>query len=161
MPAALLLVAFFAAWQVYCDVGEVEQLVLPAPSDIATSLWEDRSLLFDQLLVTAREIGLGMLAAVVVALGFAVLMHRYATLRRAVYPLAIASQTIPIPAIAPLLVLWWGFGSLPKIFVIALICFFPILVPVLDRLRGVDPGLIKLMQTFGATRWQRLRLVEA
>jgi NitT/TauT family transport system permease protein/putative hydroxymethylpyrimidine transport system permease protein len=159
MPALLLLIAFFGAWQIYCDAGDVEPLVLPSPSDIATSLFDDRSLLFDQLLVTAREIALGMSAAVVVALLFAVLMHRYATLRRAIYPLAIASQTIPIPAIAPLLVLWWGFGSLPKIFVIALICFFPILVPELDRLRGVEPGLIKLMQTIGATRWQRLRLV--
>jgi putative hydroxymethylpyrimidine transport system permease protein len=161
MPAALLLIAFFGAWQLYCDLGDVEPLVLPAPSDVATSLWEDRSLLFDQLLVTAREIGVGLLAGLVVALAFAVVMHRYATLRRAIYPLAIASQTIPIPAVAPLLVLWWGFGALPKVFVIALICFFPILVPVLDRLRGVDPGLIKLMQTFGASRWQRLRLVEA
>jgi NitT/TauT family transport system permease protein/putative hydroxymethylpyrimidine transport system permease protein len=103
---------------------------------------------------------IGLVVALVVAVVFAIAMHRFDPVRRAVYPLAIASQTIPIPGIAPLLVFWWGFGVLPKIFVIALICFFPMLVPVLDRLRGVDPGLTKLMQTFGATRWQRLRLVE-
>jgi ABC-type nitrate/sulfonate/bicarbonate transport system permease component len=161
MLAALLLVAFFGAWQLYCDLGNVDALILSSPSDIASALWDDRSLLAHQLLVTTREMGIGLLVGVAVALLAAVLMHRYETLRRATYPLAIASQTIPIAAIAPLLVFWWGFGILPKIFVIALICFFPILVPVLDRLRAVDSELIKLLQTFGATRWQRLRLVEA
>jgi NitT/TauT family transport system permease protein/putative hydroxymethylpyrimidine transport system permease protein len=160
MLAALLLLAFFGAWQAYCDLGDVDALVLPSPTDVATALWDDRSLLADQLAVTAREMAIGLVVALVVAVVFAIAMHRFDPVRRAVYPLAIASQTIPIPGIAPLLVFWWGFGVLPKIFVIALICFFPMLVPVLDRLRGVDPGLTKLMQTFGATRWQRLRLVE-
>lgn len=160
MLAALLLLAFLGAWQAYCDLGGVDPLVLPSPTDIAAALWDDRALLADQLAVTAKEMAIGLLVALVVAVVFAVLMHRFATMRRAVYPLAIASQTIPIPGIAPLLVFWWGFGTMPKIFVIALICFFPLLVPVLDRLRSVDPGLTKLMRTFGATRWQQLRLVE-
>lgn len=160
MLAALLLLAFFGAWQAYCGLGDVDPLVLPSPTDVLEALWDDRSLLADQLAVTAREMAIGLAVALVAAVLLAVAMHRFDTVRRAVYPLAIASQTVPIPGIAPLLVFWWGFGVLPKIFVIALICFFPMLVPVLDRLRGVDPGLTKLMQTFGASRWQRLRLVE-
>lgn len=161
MFAALALLAFFGAWQAYCDLGHVDELILPAPTDVLASLHDDRHLLLDQLGVTAREMAIGLAVALVAALIAAVAMHLSPTARRAFYPLAIASQTIPIPAIAPLLVFWWGFGILPKIFVITIVCFFPIVVPVSDRLRSVDPELIKLMRSFGASRWQRLRLVEA
>ena len=159
--AALLIVAFFGAWQAYCGLGDVDPLILPSPTDVATSLWDDRSILADNLAVTAREIAIGLLVAIVAALLVAVAIHVSPTLRRAAYPLVIASQTIPIPVLGPLLVFWWGFGILPKIFVIGLVCFFPIVVPVVDRLGSVDAGLIKLMRSFGAGRWQRLRLVEA
>ncbi|MGZ5312750.1 MAG: ABC transporter permease, partial [Solirubrobacterales bacterium] len=83
------------------------------------------------------------------------------TLRRAVYPLLVASQTVPVIAIAPILIVWFGFGIGPKLAIIALVCFFPITVNTLDGLRSVDPDQVKMMRTLDAGRWQILRRVEA
>ncbi len=82
------------------------------------------------------------------------------TLRRAAYPLLVASQAIPIVVIAPILIVWFGFGIWPKLVIVALICFFPITVNALDGLRSVDPDAIKLMRTLDASRWQIFRRVE-
>jgi ABC-type nitrate/sulfonate/bicarbonate transport system permease component len=97
----------------------------------------------------------------VVGLACAVAIHFSTTLRRALYPLLVGSQTIPIVLVAPLLIAWWGFGLVPKLAIVALVCFFPIVVPTLDALDRVDADLRKLMRTFGASRWQTFRLVEA
>jgi ABC-type nitrate/sulfonate/bicarbonate transport system permease component len=99
---------------------------------------------------------LGFLLALAVGLAFAVVLHLSETLRRAFYPLLVASQTIPPVAIAPILVVWFGFGIGPKLFLVALICFFPITVNTLDGLRSVDPQLITMMRTLGAGRLQIL-----
>jgi NitT/TauT family transport system permease protein/putative hydroxymethylpyrimidine transport system permease protein len=98
---------------------------------------------------------------VVAGVGFAVALHLSEALRRAFYPLIVASQTVPIIVIAPILVVWFGFGIAPKLAIIALICFFPITVNTLDGLRSVDPELLKLMRSLGAGRWQSLRRAEA
>ena len=90
-------------------------------------------------------------------LAFAVLLHLSETLRGAAYPLLVASQTIPIIVVAPILVIWFGFGIGPKLAIVALVCFFPITVNALDGLRSVDPEAIKMMRTLGASRWQILR----
>ena len=87
-------------------------------------------------------------------------MHFSRVVREALYPLLIASQTIPIPILAPLLVVWLGFGLLPKLLVVALVSFFPVIVTTLSALAAVDPDLIKLMRTFDAGRWQTFRRVE-
>jgi ABC-type nitrate/sulfonate/bicarbonate transport system permease component len=89
-----------------------------------------------------------------------VLIHLSSVLRRAVYPLAVGSQAVPIAVIAPLLVFWWGFGILPKLIVIVLICFFPVLVTTVDSLAAVDPDQLKLLRTLDATRWQSFRFAE-
>jgi ABC-type nitrate/sulfonate/bicarbonate transport system permease component len=89
-----------------------------------------------------------------------VLIHLFAPLRRALYPLAVGSQAVPIAVIAPLLVFWWGFGVFPKLAVIALICFFPVLVTTVDGLAAVDPDQLKLMRTLDASRWQAFRFAE-
>ena len=87
-------------------------------------------------------------------------MHLSPPLRRAVYPLAVGSQAIPIAVIAPLLVFWWGFGVMPKLAVIVLICFFPVLVTTVDGLRAVDREQLKLLRTLDASRWQAFRFAE-
>ena len=87
---------------------------------------------------------------------FAIVLHFFETMRRAFYPLIVASQTIPIIVIAPILVVWFGFGIGPKLAVVALICFFPITVNTLDGLRSVDPDATKMMRTLDASRWQTL-----
>jgi ABC-type nitrate/sulfonate/bicarbonate transport system permease component len=90
----------------------------------------------------------------------AVAVHLSPLLRRAVYPLAVGSQAVPIPVIGVLLVFWWGFGIFPKLVVIALICFFPVLVTTADALAAVDRDQLKLMRTLDASRWQAFRLAE-
>ena len=148
-------------WQLYAQLSGVDDFLLPAPTDVGAALVEDRALLWDAFTVTAGEIALGLLLALGAALALAVAVHLSPTLRRAVYPLLVASQTVPIPIIAPLLVVWFGFALFPKLVIVALVCFFPIVVPVLDGLAGVAPEQRKLLRTLGATRWQVLRHVEA
>jgi NitT/TauT family transport system permease protein/putative hydroxymethylpyrimidine transport system permease protein len=161
MSALLLLAALVGGWEAYVRLSGIDAFVLPAPSAVASALYDDAALLWDNLAVTAGEIALGLAAALVLGLALATAIHFSAALRRAVYPLLVASQTVPIPLVAPLLVVWFGFGVLPKIAIVALVCFFPIVVPTLDALRRVDPAQRKLMRTFGASRWQTFRMVEA
>ena len=159
--AALVLVVLLGIWELYVDLGGADKLILPAPHQVASALFTDRSLLWSNFLVTAEEVLLGILVAAVVGFAFAIALHLSGrTLRPAVYPLLIASQTIPIPMIAPLLVLWLGFGILPKLVVIALVSFFSIVVTTLAGLAAVEPDLIKLMRTFDASRLQIFRHVE-
>jgi putative hydroxymethylpyrimidine transport system permease protein len=160
-PAVVILVLLgawelAARWDWISNALNIEDFLVPAPSDIARSLWEDRSLLTSNAWVTLREVLLGFLIAAVAGVGFALLIHLSDTARRAVYPLLVASQTIPIVILAPILVVWFGFGLTPKLVIVALICFFPITVNMLDGLRSVDPDLTKMMRSLGAGRLQRL-----
>jgi NitT/TauT family transport system permease protein/putative hydroxymethylpyrimidine transport system permease protein len=143
-----------ARWDVIANALHIEPFLVPAPSDIAEALWTDRGQLADNGWVTLKEVVLGFGLSVVAGVAFAVALHLSGVLRRAVYPLLVGSQTVPIIVIAPILVVWFGFGIGPKLAIIALICFFPITVNTLDGLRSVDPDLIKLMRTLDASRWQ-------
>ena len=145
-----------ARWDWISNALNIEDFLVPAPSDIAKSLWEDRSLLSSNAWVTLKEVLLGFAIAAVAGIGFALLIHLSHTARRAVYPLLVASQTIPIVILAPILVVWFGFGLTPKLVIVALICFFPITVNMLDGLRSVDPELTKMLRSLGAGRMQRL-----
>lgn len=162
----LLLAALLALWQLACSTGAIadalnlEPYLVPSPAEIASSLWENRELLAENAWVTLREMLLGILAALAVGVGFAVLMHLSRLLRDAAYPLVVASQTIPILVIAPILVVWFGYGITPKIVIVALICFFPITVNALDGLRSVDPEAVKMMRSLNASRRQRFWRVE-
>lgn len=161
MAAILVVLALLGGWQLYCEAGGIDPIILPSPTDIAQSLWDDRALLWSQFLVTAGEMVLGLLVAAVVGVLLAVVLHVSPMLRRALYPLLIGSQTVPIPILAPLLVVWLGYGLVPKILIVALVCFFPIVVPTLDALDGAPPAQGRVLRTLGATRWQRLRFAEA
>lgn len=160
LPALLLLVALLGIWELYVDLGGVDPLVLPPPHQVAKSLFEDRSLLWDNFLVTAQEVLLGIFVAAVAGLLLSIAIHFSATLRRAIYPLLVASQAVPFAILAPILVFWLGFGILPKLVVIAVVCFFSIVVTTLAGLAAVDPELIKLMRTFDSTRTRTFRHVE-
>jgi putative hydroxymethylpyrimidine transport system permease protein len=160
LPAALVLLFLLGVWELYVDLGGTDPLILPAPHAIASSLYSDRSLLWSNLLVTAEEVLLGILAGVVAGFLLSVVIHFSPTLRRACYPLLVASQTLPIPIVAPVLVLWLGFGLGPKVLMIALISFFPVVVTTLAGLESVDAELLKLMRTFDSTRLRTFREVE-
>ena len=150
----LILVVLLAVWEVWTQLAEVPRWQLPAPSAIANELFDSRALLWDHTLVTLVEVILGFAAALTVGLLLAGGIAYSRILERAVYPIIIASQTIPIIAIAPLLLIWVGYGVTPKIIVVALISFFPISVNTVDGLRSVDPDMVSMMRTLGATRWQ-------
>jgi putative hydroxymethylpyrimidine transport system permease protein len=166
LAPALVLVGLLGVWEIaarwgiLADALSLKSYLVPAPSDIASSLWSDRSLLASNAWVTLREVLGGLAIAIVVGFALAVLIHLSATLRRALYPLLVASQTIPIVAIAPILVVWFGFGIGPKLAIIALVCFFPVTVNTFDGLRSVDPELTKLMRTLDASRVQTLSRAE-
>jgi ABC-type nitrate/sulfonate/bicarbonate transport system permease component len=156
----VLLGAIVAIWEAAAQLGWVEDYLLPAPSEVVRALVEDRDVLLPDAWVTAQEVLLGFGLAVVAGLGVAVALHLSPLLRRALYPLVVASQAVPIVVIAPILVIWFGFGMGPKLIVIALICFFPIAVNTLDGLRAVDPDQVKMMRSLGAGRWARFRRLE-
>jgi putative hydroxymethylpyrimidine transport system permease protein len=167
LPPLAIVVALLGAWELaarwdlLADALSIEPFLVPAPTEIAEAMWEDRELLAEDGWVTLQEVLLGFALAVCAGVLLAIPLHLSATLRSAFYPLLVASQTIPIIVIAPILVVWFGFGIGPKLAIIALICFFPITVNTLDGLRAVDPDLVKLMRTLDASRWQIFRRVEA
>jgi ABC-type nitrate/sulfonate/bicarbonate transport system permease component len=160
-PAVVILVLLCAwqaaaRWDILADALDIRDFLIPAPTDVAEALWEDRALLTDNAWVTLKEVLLGFGLAVVAGFAFAVVIHLSETARGALYPLLIASQTIPIIVLAPIFVVWFGFGVVPKLLIIALICFFPITVNTLDGLRSIDPELLKMLRTLGAGRVQTL-----
>ncbi|MFL5823675.1 MAG: ABC transporter permease [Solirubrobacteraceae bacterium] len=158
---ALLLLAFLiGCWELYVDLGGADPLLLPAPHSVAKALYVDRALLWSNFVVTAEEVLLGVLVAAAVALALAVALHFSRTMRQAVYPLLVGSQAIPVVVLAPLFVLWLGFGIGSKLLTIALVSFFPIVVTTLAGLAAVDPALLKLMRTFDAPRRRTFRHVE-
>lgn len=160
LPAVVLVVVLLGVWELYVQLGNVDRLVLPAPHEVGSALWDNAGFLASNLKPTAEEVVLGIVLALASGFALAVAIHLSPVLRRAVYPLAVGSQAVPIAVIAVLLIFWWGFGILPKLAVITLICFFPVLVTTVDGLAGVDPEQLKLLRTLDASRWQAFRFAE-
>jgi ABC-type nitrate/sulfonate/bicarbonate transport system permease component len=157
---ALLLLGFVGLWQLVASLPGVDDLTLASPGETWHALRQDHSLLLDNALVTLEEVALGLAISVVAGVFFAVAMHLFRPLREAAYPLLVASQAIPIVVLAPIFVLAFDYGIGPKLAIVALISFFPITVNVLDGLRSVEPDLLKLMRSLGASRLGSLRRVE-
>jgi ABC-type nitrate/sulfonate/bicarbonate transport system permease component len=161
MLAALLVLLLLGGWEAYARLGSIDAFILPAPTQVAQALWDDRGLLWDNLLVTGEEVVLGLALALAAGVLLAVALHLFRPLRRAIYPLLVGTQAIPIVTIAPLLAAWFGYGLLPKLVIVALVCFFPIVVTTLDGLAAIDPDQHKLLRSLGASRAQTFRWVEA
>jgi ABC-type nitrate/sulfonate/bicarbonate transport system permease component len=157
---AALLGVFVGAWQAVASLPSVDDLTLASPVETARALRDDWSLLMDNAGTTLVEVLLGLGISVLAGVAFAVGMHLSRVLREAAYPLLVASQAIPIVVLAPIFVLAFDYGIGPKLAIVALICFFPLTVNVLDGLRSVEPELLKLMRSLGASRLQTLRKVE-
>ncbi len=156
---SLVLALGVLAWELLARSLQVPRWVLPPPSAIGQALLRDHRLLWSHLLVTLEEVALGLALAVVLAVVLAMGIVSWRLVERSVYPLVVASQAVPIVALAPLLLVWFGYGLTPKVIVVVLICYFPIAVNLVDGLRGVDAELVDLVRSFGATRWQILRIV--
>ena len=158
--AGLLLGVFVAAWAWVASLSSVDDLTLASPGETVQAFRDDWSLLWDNAWVTLYEVLLGLAIAVAAGVLAALAMHLNRTLRDAAYPLLVASQAIPIVVVAPIFVLAFDYGIGPKLAIVALICFFPVTVGMLDGLRSTDAEQLKLMRSFGAGRLKTLRSVE-
>ncbi|MGQ9674476.1 MAG: ABC transporter permease [Chloroflexota bacterium] len=152
-PAALFAL-LLVVWETVVRILNTPNWLLPGPSQILLAAWETRELLWMHSGQTLYETWLGLALALVAGLLLAFAIDSAPLLRRTLYPLLVASQTVPIIAIAPLLIVWFGFGVLPKVIIVALVCFFPIAVNTADGLRSVDPDLVSLLRSMGANRRQ-------
>lgn len=159
LPPLAAVALLLVGWELYVRLAAVPAAILPAPTRVARASWAAGETLAWHAGQTLFETVAGFALALVVAAACALLIDALPWARRALFPLLITSQTIPIIALAPLLVLWFGYGVLPKVLVVALVCFFPIVVAAVHGLASADGELIKLYRTFGATPGQILRLV--
>jgi NitT/TauT family transport system permease protein len=155
-PALGLVAVIVVGWELICRLLSVDPLTLPAPTRIVSALWDARDAAAGHTLTTLCETVLGFGVSVVFAVGVALAMDQLGWVRRAVYPLLVASQTVPIVAVAPLFVLWFGIGLLPKVLVVVLVTFFPIAVALLDGLAATDRDATDLFESIGASRRQEL-----
>ena len=156
----LLLAALVGLWELLVRVFQTPRWLLPPPSAIGHALAANSALLARHALVTTQEVAAGFAVALATGVGLALAIAYWRVAARAVYPLVIASQTIPIIAIAPLLLVWVGYDLRPKVIVVALISFFPIVVNMADGLRAVDPEMVNMLRSLGASRWQVFRKVQ-
>ncbi len=139
-------------WEVAVRLNHVPAYILPSPLQIIKTLAETFPLLLMHTASTLEEAMLGFVLAIGIAFVTAFVLNHYYCLNQAVYPLLIVSQTIPIITLAPLFLIWFGWGILPKIIVVILVCFFPIVISLLNGLNSVDPDLINLFRSMGASR---------
>jgi len=158
-PLALLTAAV-GVWELVVRAAHVPDYLVPAPSAIASTLGSDAGLLASATLVTLREVVLGYLLAVALALALAVLLHFSDALRRALLPILVLSQTVPTVVLAPVLAILLGYGITPKLVVVAIVCFFPIVVNAVDGLRSTDAELVQMMRTLHGSRLAIFRRVE-
>ena len=159
LPSLVLVALLLVGWEAYVRVAGVSPVVLPGPVRILQALWEFRADAVRHAIPTLIETVLGFLLAVVFAIASAVVMDRTPLVRRALEPLLVTSQTIPIVALAPLFLLWFGFGLAPKVLVVVLVTFFPIVVALLDGFRSAQPEASDLLRSYGASDGQGFRLL--
>ncbi|MGE5597375.1 MAG: ABC transporter permease [Hyphomicrobiales bacterium] len=159
LPPLLLLIALIGLWEAWVRVFDTKPYVLPAPSRIWDAFLETRGTLPGQTQTTVTEALLGLFFASAVGVTLATVIALVPLVRRVLYPILVASQTIPMVVLAPLLIVWFGFGMTPKVIVVALIGFFPIVVSTVDGLSGADREMVGLVRSMGAGRLGTLRYV--
>ncbi len=150
----VLAAAILVAWEVSVRLLEIPGYVLPPPSRIATEIAVDRKIIFSQLGVTLFEIFCGYALSCVVGFCLSILIVYSAAFRRGVLPLVVASQTIPVIAIAPLLVIWFGYNSIPRIIITALVAFFPLTISFVTGLQAIEPAFIDFFRSLKANEIQ-------
>lgn len=156
LALALVVIIWFGV----SECGLVPGFMLPAPGDVANAFFSDLPLLLRYAKTTLQEAFYGLLIGIGFAFITAWAMDRFHFLRRAVYPLLVVSQTIPTIAVAPLLVLWMGFGMAPKITLVVLTTFFPIAIGLLNGFESADKDAMNLLRSMGAGRWQIFKTIK-
>lgn len=159
--APLIAIAVVVLIWFFCNEREVvPAYMLPSPYDVVKAFVDNFSIMMKQAAITLQESVYGLGIGIILAFIVATLMDRFKFLNKAIYPILVITQTIPTIAIAPLLVLWMGFGMAPKITLVVITTFFPIAIGLLNGYQGVDPDAINLMRAMGANRYQIFRYVK-
>jgi ABC-type nitrate/sulfonate/bicarbonate transport system permease component len=158
-PPLALVAILLGVWEIYARTSDVSPFVLPAPTQVLGALWEFRGEAVRHVVPTLVETVVGFSLSIAGATAVAVALDRVGWARRAVEPLLVGSQTIPIVAIAPLIVVWFGFGLMPKVLVVVLVTFFPITIALLDGFASTSAEATELMRSFGASAVQTFRKV--
>ncbi len=158
--AALLILLLLLVWQILSGLGIVPTFLLPSPMDVTRAFINDFPLLMENLWVTLWEAALGLASGIVFGFAFALLMEYFPRLRQALYPVLVLTQTVPTVAIAPLLVLWMGYGIAPKVVLIFIVTFFPITTSLLEGFQTADVDEIRLLQAMGASQIQIFKFIK-
>ena len=160
LHSVMAVAALLLLWQAVCSLGLVPRYMLPSPTQVVQAFVSELPLLFENSVITLQEAFLGLILGVTVGFVAAVLMDAFEILYKAFYPLLILTQTIPSVAIAPLLVLWFGYEMTPKVILIVISTFFPVTVGLLEGFRSADPDAIGLLRSMGANRLQIFRYIK-
>lgn len=158
--SASAIVIVLGVWQLICSLGLVDSFLLPSPIAVARAFVSEFPVLMEHSLVTLSEAFLGLAVGILFGFFVAVLMDRFEPVYRACYPIVVLTQTIPTVAIAPLLVLWFGYEMTPKVILVVLTTFFPITIGLLNGFRSADPDAANLLRAMGAGKWQIFWLVK-
>ncbi|WP_433945264.1 ABC transporter permease [Paenibacillus sp. SN-8-1] len=159
-PPLVAVILFILVWQIATSVFAIDKWVLPSPTDIGKEAAADPANLWAKTLSTLQLTLLGLVIGLAVGLIIAIALHFIPILKSALYPLIILSQNIPTIALAPLLVVWFGFDLTPKLIIITLVCFFPVAVATLDGLSRTDHVMLNYMRMIGASKGQIFRKLE-
>jgi len=159
IPPASLLLLLVGLWEALVSLLDVEPYLLPAPSAVASAFGDSRAELPAHIRTTLSEAVLGLVAGAVVGVALASAIAMASLLRRVLYPVLVLSQNVPLIVLAPLLVVWFGFGMTPKVLVVALVGFFPVVVSTADGLLGADEEMVQLVRSMGGSRLRVLWLV--
>jgi len=159
LPPFLLIIFVILVWQTVAIRSGLSAFILPSPIQVLQAGWETREVLGSAITTTMLETMIGLTIATILGVLIAAAIDLSSVVRRALYPILVASQTVQILAIAPLLIIWFGFSMLPKVMIVVLICFFPLAVNTADGLASADPDYVSLLRAMGADRKQVWRLV--
>ena len=154
------IVLILIVWQIVSSVGLVENFMLPSPIQVIVALVKEFPILMQHSIITLTEAFVGLLAGIFLGFLSAVLMDQFEGLYKAFYPMMVLTQTIPAVAIAPLLVLWFGYEMAPKVILIVITTFFPIAVGLLNGFKSADKDSINMLRAMGAGRWQIFRHIK-
>ena len=164
VPPMVLILTLILGWFFVASVSGLSSFILPTPLDVLRAGWETKNILLSAIGTTLLATGIGLLLALLFGIGIAALVDFWPLAHRTLYPIMVVSQTIQILAIAPILVIWFGFGLTPTVLIVVLFCFFPLAISTADGLASSDPELIALLQAMGANRrqiWRMVRLPSA
>jgi ABC-type nitrate/sulfonate/bicarbonate transport system permease component len=159
VPPLVLVGALVAYWQWYVERHDVPARDLPSPGRIVVKGWGDREAIWDHTQATLQVTFVGFAVSLLVAWVLAVIIDFSPALRRALMPILVTSQTLPIIALAPLMIIWFGFGLQPKVVIVALVTFFPVTVGLVEGFASTERGATNLLRSMGAGRWQQFRYV--